>query len=253
VELRIYGQILRRRIWLVMIVVALTGIAVAYQFYQAHKAAAANQDYQTSVTMHIGLQSANHAQNDSDYVNTVANLTDEFASGPTLTSPSFANQVIQQIQNHTSSPQGYTWKDPVKNWQDPTNILSALTVTHAHSIITVVVDWHSEMGAWAIARAVGEVCEANMPSYLNYQVDSSPAYLVPVAKVIAQPSKPVLSTKGSSTKTTQLLAILLVGLILGLALAFLVEYLDDRIYRPEEIGPLLGLPIYGEIPRASAK
>jgi capsular polysaccharide biosynthesis protein len=115
--------------------------------------------------------------------------------------------------------------------------------------------WNTEAGAWAIAHAVGEVCEANMPTYLDYQVNTqpsaSPGYLVSVAKVLNQPTKPTAVDSGSSTpRKTQLFAILLVGLIIGIALAFLVEYLDDRIRRSEEVVQLLQLPLYGEIPQA---
>jgi capsular polysaccharide biosynthesis protein len=39
----------------------------------------------------------------------------------------------------------------------------------------------------------------------------------------------------------------LVGLIAGVGLAFLLEYLDDSI-RADEVESLLGLPLLGEIP-----
>jgi capsular polysaccharide biosynthesis protein len=120
------------------------------------------------------------------------------------------------------------------------------------------VNWNTEAGAWAIAKAIGEVCEANMSKYLNYQaaapnsqITPSAEYLVVGANVINQPTTPTqVESAAAITKKTQLLAILLVGLIIGIALAFLVEYLDDRIYRPEEVIQLLQLPMYGEIPQA---
>jgi capsular polysaccharide biosynthesis protein len=125
-------------------------------------------------------------------------------------------------------------------------------------MVTISVNWNTEAGAWAIAHAVGEVCENNMPIYLNYQVavpttqgSASPEYLMAGANVINQPTKPAAVDSGPlMLRKTQLLAILLVGLIVGLALAFLIEYLDDRIRNSEEVVQLLQLPMYGEIPQA---
>jgi len=41
-----------------------------------------------------------------------------------------------------------------------------------------------------------------------------------------------------------------VALIVGIALAFLADYLDDRIHGKDEAQQLLRLPVYGEVPRA---
>lgn len=257
-ELRIYGQILWRRIWIVILVVAVVGIYVAYQYYQSHKSQVSTQTYNTAVSMRIGLQSAIHSRSYYDYVNTSSTLADEFASGPTLSSDTFATQVIQQVQNdmHTIK-QNYGQNPALGDWKNTSTIIKALSTTRSHSTVTISVIWNTEAGAWAIARAVGEVCEANMPIYLNYPVNAqtsmSPGYLAIEAKVIDQPAKPTATNSGSLIlKKTQLLAILLVGLIVGIALAFLVEYLDDRIHRSEEVIQLLQLPIYGEIPPVPA-
>src|SRR5438445_6269109 len=98
-ELRTYGQILWRRIWIVALVVAVVCIYVAYEYYQSHKAETTTQTYDTTVSVRISLQSAIYTQSYSDYVNTSATLADEFATGPTLTSDTFATQVIQQVRN----------------------------------------------------------------------------------------------------------------------------------------------------------
>jgi len=45
----------------------------------------------------------------------------------------------------------------------------------------------------------------------------------------------------------------LVVLIIGIALAFLIEYLDDRIYSKEAVIQSLELPVYGEIPRVPSR
>jgi tyrosine-protein kinase len=63
---------------------------------------------------------------------------------------------------------------------------------------------------------------------------------------IIQPAKAGGKT-GPSTKRNALLAIFL-GLILGVGLAFLVEYLDDTLHTREDFEKHFGTPIVGEIP-----
>jgi capsular polysaccharide biosynthesis protein len=54
----------------------------------------------------------------------------------------------------------------------------------------------------------------------------------------------------SASKVTQLILLVLVALIIGIALAFLLDYLDDRIRTKDEVAHLLELPIYAEVPSA---
>jgi capsular polysaccharide biosynthesis protein len=259
VELRIYSQILWRRIWIVILVVAIAGIYVAYQYYEAHKTDSGTKIYQATVSIHIGPQSAIHAQNYTDYVDTSSTLADEFMTGPTLTSDAFAKQITYQLHNDMSTiQQDYGANVSLGDWEDTATILKALSATRAHSMVTISVSWNTEAGAWAIAHAIGEVCETNMSSYLDYQISvpntptsTSPEYLIAGAHVVSPPTTPTATDSAAAiTKKAQLLAILFVGLIIGIALAFLIEYLDDRIYRPEEVVQLLQLPMCGEIPRS---
>ncbi len=257
-ELRAYAKVLWRRIWVVLLIVGVVAIYVAYQYYSSHKAISVSRIYHASVSIRIGLQAAGRgaAPTYADYVTTVDTLADEFATGPTLTSRTFATQVSQQIQNDMQRiTQQYGSNADLGNWRDATGISSALTATRSHSVVTINVTWNTEAGAWAIAHAIGEVSTINMPTYLDYNVGGAPSsqesYPTAAARVLNETNTPILVQEGSSTsRTTLLLALLLVGLILGVALAFLVEYLDDRIHSADEVTNLLQLPIYGEVPSA---
>ena len=46
---------------------------------------------------------------------------------------------------------------------------------------------------------------------------------------------------------------LLLGLVLGLCIAFLLEVFDIRVRRPDEIAQILRQPILGRVPRISRK
>jgi capsular polysaccharide biosynthesis protein len=256
VELRTYGKILWRRIWIVALVVGVAVIYVGYQYYTAYKSPDGNKIYHTSVDIRIGLQAFPHGNNPTftDYITTSEALADEFATGPTLTSTAFAKQVIQQIQHDMPTIMAHYRGRELGDWKNASAILGALTATRTHSVVAIDVRWPTEAGAWAIAHAVGEVSAAHMPEYLDYQISNKSAngadYPVPTARVINKAENISTVTASRTTQTSLLLLLLVVSLILGIALAFLVEYLDDRIYDSTEVTQMLQLPIYGEIPHA---
>jgi hypothetical protein len=81
-------------------------------------------------------------------------------------------------------------------------------------------------------------------------MSASPAYPTVSAQVIGTPSDPTLVAGPAANKPGLLLALLLIACIIAIALAFFVEYLDDRIRSKEEVEQLLQLPCLGEIPPA---
>ena len=255
-ELRTYGKLLWRRIWIIALVVGVVVIYVGYQYFTTHASSGGNQTYRTTVAMRIGLQALPHSADPTftDYVTTSEALADEFVTGPTLTSTAFGQQVVQQMQDDRPTIMARYHNSDLGNWQNVSAITSALTATRIHSLVAIDVNWPTEAGAWGIAHAVGEVTTAHISAYLDYQVSNKSAnsaeYPAPAAKVINQPENASPATSSSTSKTSLLLALLVVGLLLGIALAFLVEYLDDRIYDSSEVAQMLQLPIYGEVPRA---
>jgi capsular polysaccharide biosynthesis protein len=124
----------------------------------------------------------------------------------------------------------------------------------------VNVAWTTPAGAWAIAKAIGEVTTAHISSYLNYGLMNTSAYVSgPSSKSVLQPivSATVVSNAlpsiivpgASATRPTLLLVLVLVALVIGIALAFLIDYLDDRVRSKEDVEQLLQLPVYGQVPR----
>ncbi len=98
---------------------------------------------------------------------------------------------------------------------------------------------------------------SHIGNYLDYEVRTTPSLLPPEsaphplasAHIVSQATEPTSVTGPSASKSTLLLVLVLIALIIGIALAFLVEYLDDRIWSADEVGQLLQLPIYAEVPR----
>lgn len=255
VELRAYWAIVKRRFWIIALVVGVVALYVGFQYYTTHRTANASRVYQSSITMRIALQDNNRTanQNYADYVATSETLADEFVTGPLLTSDDFGVRVTRQIQNDMGVITQRFSSDPdLGSLQDPTVITAALKPTRAHDLVTINVTWNTEAGAWAIAHAVGEVSQASVPRYLDYEVrgpNGATNHPLAAAEIVSDATTPKIDPTAGGSKTTLLLALLVVGFIIALALAFLVEYLDDRIRSTDDAVRLLQLPVYGEVPR----
>jgi capsular polysaccharide biosynthesis protein len=266
VELRTYWAILLRRAWIIALVVILVGLYSGYQYYHLRKTPGALKVYQSTVTVQIGLQATTKATDPSyaDITATSEYLADTFINGPILNSPAFDQQVVNQINNDMGAIKQKYGSNP--NLGDITNtgaIGTALTstqATRAHALVSIMADWPTDAGAWAIAQAAGEVTAAHIADYVSYavtinatpSVSTSTSTILPavVAQLVNPASTPGLIPGPSASKPNLLIALVLVGLIIGIALAFLVEYLDDRIRNKETATQLLQLPIYGEVPHA---
>lgn len=261
-ELRAYWAVLIRRWWIIALVVAVVAAYVAYQYYHLHKTAGALKTYQSTVLVRVALkgniQASDH--NYADYVSAAETLADVYTTGPILSSNTFDAQVIQYMRDHMSDIRQHLGHEPDlgDNWTNPSAIGTALTASRAHSLVTVTTTWDTPDGAWAISHAVGAVTVANIGPYIDYVIrpatpttSTAPATnALPVvsADLLSDASNPSIMAGPQANKQNLLLALLLVGLIIGIALAFFIEYLDDRIRTKYEVEQLLQLPVYGEIP-----
>jgi capsular polysaccharide biosynthesis protein len=241
----------------VALVVGVVALYVGYEFYHEHKIANLLTTYSSNVTVQIGVQTQGEPANVAVNTATAEAFADTLASGPIFASKEFDTQVSNQVAADTAEiTQQYGAHPDLGNWQNASAIGTAISATRIHALVTITVTWSTPAGAWAIANAVGETLSANVSQYFNYSLSSStpttstgtPVKSVAVARVISSATAPN-TISGTSGKTVELLLLLLVALVAGIALAFLVDYLDDRIRSKDEVTNLLQLPIYGEVPR----
>jgi capsular polysaccharide biosynthesis protein len=90
-----------------------------------------------------------------------------------------------------------------------------------------------------VANTVGEVYSEQITEVSQ----SANSISATVRKKAVTPEDPV-----SPNPLRNGLLALMVGLILGVGLAFLLEYLDDSWRSPEELERISGVPTYGIIP-----
>jgi len=263
-ELRAYWTIIWRRIWLVALIVGIVVLYIGYEYYHVGRHPGGLSAYQSTITYQIGLQASTKGT-DPSYADNIAvseALADTLVKGPILTSREFDTQVSQQVGLEMSQTiQRYGPNPDLGNWQDPAAIGAALNATNDHSLVTVNVTWTTPAGAWAIAEAVGDVITNNIGTFLDYVITNNAAHPSPnaneqpavSARVISDATNAVKVPGTFTEKAATFAILLLVALIVGIALTFLADYLDDRIYSKEEAADLLQLPIYGELPRAKAQ
>ena len=263
-ELRAYWSIILRRIWVIALVVIIVALYSGYQYYKIRKTPGALHAYQSSTTLLIGLQAPTKISGSySDYVSVSDSLADEFTTGPTVTSSKFAQQVYNQVNaDMPQIEQKFGLHPDLGDLANPGVAVGAIkgsvSAGRSHSLVTISTSWNTPAGAWAITHAAGEVVVAHINDYIDYVVTTdttgtaTPASIRPVvaAKVIISASDAATIAGSQASKPTLLLALVLVALLIGIALAFLIEYLDDRIRKTDDVVQLLQLPIYGEVPHA---
>lgn len=264
-ELRAYWAIIWRRGWLILLIVAIAAFYVGYELYASRKAGDANANlYHSQVTFQLGMTTKTPPGVQNPYTDRLVAIdtqSDILMSSPILQSTEFDTQVSQQIARDSGAiQQKFGQGADLGAWQDPKAIGDSLTVTRVHSFLTVASVWNTPAGSWAIANAVGEVSARSIGKYLDYSLESSPSSTATVsispifiARVVTPASDPTATPNPNPpVKKSTLALILIVALVLGIALAFLVDYLDDSIRSKDEIPDLLRVPVFGEVPRAPA-
>ena len=266
-ELRAYWSVILRRIWVIALVVIIVALYSGYQYYKIRKTPGALHAYSSNVTLLIGLQAPTKiTSNYSDYVSVSESIADSFTNGPTVTSIKFAQQVYNQVNlDMPQIKQKFGANPDLGDLANPSVAVGAikgsLAVGRAHSLVTISTSWNTPAGAWAISNAVGEVVVAHIDEYVDYVISvttpSTPTTVttqanrpVVAAKVILGATDAATIPGSQANRPLLLLVLMLVALIMGIALAFLIEYLDDRIRKTDDVVQLLQLPIYGEVPPA---
>ncbi len=154
-------------------------------------------------------------------------IADDFTE--ILKSESFAGDVTARLER-----QGITV---------PPGAIQAFTVAEKqHRILTMQLTWPDEAQLRAIAQAATEALEEENAKYFT-QLGSEGA------QVFVIDSPKVVSLGVSLRDRLELPIRVVLGLIAGLGLAFLVDYLDDTIREPEEV-EALGISVLGQIPPA---
>ncbi len=224
-ELRLYWTILRQR---AAVVVGTFLVALAAAAASIYLLPQATSSYSAALSIAVRPQplppSATQYFSD-DYYSYVAS---EYANDDLieiLQSGQFMQQLQAQVQATGGKPVG-----------------GSITAKKAHRVVEITVGSGTASGAVALANGVAALLTAPDAQSKYFSLLTN---RIETVSVVDGPRLEPQSAGRSAL--LNLAARALVGLALGIGLAFLLEYVDESV-RPGEVEGLLGVPVLGEIP-----
>lgn len=221
-ELREYARILWKRAWMIA---ALTVLAGVISFFLSP----AREGYEATLRVAIGVQPEEPRQNYYQYDRYYAFLASEYLAddfGEVVKSRAFLQDVQQELGN-TTLPLG--------------SIFGERGARKTHRLLTLTVTGRGPDEAQNIADAVVRVMENKGNQYLA-QLGSDRAVVRVVDPPQVYPAVRGLRVLLDVGLRTGL------GFLTGLALALLLEYLDNTLRGRQEVEGSLGLAVLGELP-----
>jgi len=225
-ELRQYGKIVRRHLWVVILlplVASIAGILFRAPYTPLHQA---------SMRFTIGVNPPSDTP-----------LTGEDLYNYELASEYFADDFSEIVKSQVFA------QDVNERLEDmgvaiPAGAVQGYTVAaKQHRILTIRITWPDRQELEAIAEATISTLEEESEKYLPQ--------LGAVGAQVFVIDPPTLTTLGVPLRQRLDLPIrILLGLIAGVGLAFLLDYFDDSIRETKEV-EALGIPVLGRIPAPS--
>lgn len=221
-ELKTYWEIVLRRAWVVVVTVVLALVASAAGLVLIPQAIS----YQATVRLAVRPLPEARTGDYYTYDEYYAYLASEYLN----------DDVIELIQGATFL-QGLQARLKDRFASPPSGSIKA---KKAHRVLAITVTSGTAAEALALAQETTRVLIESSQQYFGQLTAKEP-----MVSVIDQPA----ITAGPGTRAQLDLALRgVLGLLAGVALAFLLDYLDDTVRSAEEIERLLGVPALGEIP-----
>lgn len=226
-ELKQYGQIIWKRAWipaLLLLVVAAATLLTSQT---------PPPGYSTSMRFTVGVK-PQQVPDQYTYDSYYAWLASEYLAddmSAIVSSGAFATDVNRQLGDMGSAV------------QIPPGSIGGVTVAEKqHRILRLNVSWGNAAELAEIAQAIVTVMEQDSPKYLTQL--GTPSALI---NVIDEPTPPAANPP-SLTQRLNLPVRLLLALAAGLALTFLLDYLDTSVRGRSEL-EAMGIAVLAEVPK----
>lgn len=134
-----------------------------------------------------------------------------------------------------------TVSDLLGGQPDYKQLLGAFTTKKVHRILRVEIAWHNEAEGLRIAKAVDDALVQTAAKYTRDDLHTAGAIVTVV-------DPPISAGRLSKALAYGLVGLRgLVGFVVGIALAFLLNNLDTRVWQADEV-EALGFPVLGSLP-----
>jgi capsular polysaccharide biosynthesis protein len=234
-ELKSYWNIIVRRGWVVVAVFALALGASLAGFALVPQAVSYQATVRIAVKPPLEPKTGDYYTYDEYY----AYLTSEFLNDDLIELVQ-GGLFMQELQGRLKG-------------KFPSPPAGSIKAKKAHRVLTMTVTSGTGDGALALAQTAVDA--------LSEKADSGQRYfgqLTAKEPTVSIVDPPAITATPATRGVMDLALRGIVGLLAGLSLAFLLDYLDDTLRGAKEAEELLGLPVLGEIPgeramRARAK
>jgi capsular polysaccharide biosynthesis protein len=229
-ELIALWEVLRRRWWLILLPTLVVFLSLLPTFPAMLRGSTSYTVAMrfTAASASDAILESNPSYEDSAYVPWLASEYVVVNLPQWVTSDSFTREVSTELATHGL----------VIPFEE---VRSAFVADSARSILVVYIAWDDASEIELIANAAVKVLQTRNQAYFP-QFAAYPAQVQALDDVRVNPLATPLMTRFSP------LLRLVVGFAAGIALALLVEYLDDTVHKGEDLGAL-DLNLLGQIPR----
>jgi capsular polysaccharide biosynthesis protein len=224
-DLREYADVIRRRWLIIVAVTVLSAIVAGAWAWRGPRAFEATTRMTVSVAPKSGPGEVAPYEHFREYYAWLSSeyLADDLSE--IIRSDAFAEDIRLALNEDV----------------DRSAIRDVVRARKTHRILEVTVFASSADRARRIGMAVGDVIQTKGSKYLAQLAEPSAQVVV-----IDEPVVKAATTTGSQLADIGLRTLL--GLMAGLFLAFVVDYLDSTLRTRNEVEQALGLPVLGEIP-----
>jgi capsular polysaccharide biosynthesis protein len=220
-ELKQYAQIIWKRVWIPI----LLGLVVLIASLLTQTTPAPT--YNMTMRFNVGVKPTTSDYNYDGYYAWIASeyLTDNLTG--LVSSQNFANEV----NTHLAGMGSATQVSP-----------GAISAENQHRILRMNINWHNPEELSQISQAITQAMEANALKYFPQSGESGA--LITMIDAVGP-----FETRASSLRQQLDLPVrLMLALGAGIALTFLLDYLDDRVRGKTEL-EAMGIAVLAEVPK----
>ena len=221
-ELRAYGAVLRRHLRLILL------ITLATFLVSTVLALRGPGSYTASMRLAVSVVPDPRIGDFFKYDSYYAWLSSEYLAddlSEVVRSEAFA-QDVSDVMNYEL---------------DASAISNATRAKKTHRLLDITVSSASPQQALQTAEAIETVLNTRLPEYLAF-MQANNGYV----RIINRPR--VARTNSLPLAGAEILLRTVAGALVGVGLAFLLEYLDDRLRDRRQVESFLGAPVLAEIP-----
>jgi succinoglycan biosynthesis transport protein ExoP len=260
---QLLGVVRRRALLILLCVVIVAGATYAFSMHEAKKyvATASLVFNDNTLSQNLaGLQPVTSSQTQQAQENTEVKLI-ELGGTATRTAQLLGHGISPEEVSANLAVTAVTESNFVDVSVTSTSPVLAASIANAYTHVFVKEQNRSNRQSYRVALAVVHKELAALPPHQRYSVQGialqehaeSLAALAeqPGAVQVAQTATvPTVPSSPKTSRNTALGAVL--GLLLGLGIAFLLEQLDRRMREPRDLEAAYGLPLLGVVPESSA-